>query len=315
MANLGYFLAKIRNQGTRKIEGGMSSLKKYVKKIPGTIQLFELVVGGSRKIRMSPVEELKPFAPNVAGSNKEKNRQTVSTANKSGSAIRDALGAFLEPSQVINISSFAKHFKLEADFSMRLGELFTRHGSDKSTTHHYHLLYGCLFANLDSVRLVIEIGIGTNSPQVLSTMGREHRGVGGSLRAWRDFYPKTQVLGFDIDPIACFQESRIQTSVVNQLNEDSLMNAFAALSDESVDLYIDDGLHALDANMVPIRHIFPKIRPGGWLVVEDIHAEAVPFWQVFAMAVPKDKAKVAIIRAEGGFIFLLKKLNFNLASV
>jgi hypothetical protein len=255
------------------------------------------------------MDELKPFAPNVAGGNKEKNSQTLATANRTGVALRDALSAFLAPSCVIDMASFSSHFDLKTDLSARLAELLAHYGSDKSTIHNYHSVYGCLFAEANAVELVVEIGIGTNSTSVLSTMGKKHEGIGGSLRAWRDFFPTSLVLGFDIDPMICFQESRVQTSVVNQLDEDSLANAFADLDDESVDLFVDDGLHALDANLIPIRHIFPKIRQGGWLIIEDIHAEAVPFWQVFAMAIPKEKAEVAIVSAKSSFIFVMRKLG------
>jgi len=261
-------------------------LRKLVKQLPGVTRLYERLVQGPKVLRLSPIEDLKPFAPNVAGGNRKRNSLTLLTANRVGTVFRDSLGALLSPIHIVDSANFASHFGLKADFSADLRDLFSKYRSDKSSTHDYHLVYGRLFEDPNSVRLVVEIGIGTNSPDVLSTMGRGHVGVGGSLRAWRDFFPSASVIGYDIDPQALFKDVRIRTAVMDQRDEDSIKAEFDKLEDCSVDLYIDDGLHTLDANLLPIRHAFSKIRPGGWLIVEDIHAEAVPFWEAFGSAIP-----------------------------
>jgi hypothetical protein len=282
-------------------------LRKLVKLLPGATDLYERFVQGPKVMRLSPIDDLKPFAPNVAGGNRERNSLTLETANRIGIVFRDSLSAFLQPIQIVDSADFARHFGLEADLSADLRNLFSRHDSDKSSTHDYHLVYGRLFEDPNSVRLVVEIGIGTDSPDVLSTMGRGHAGVGGSLRAWRDFFPSASIIGYDIDPRALFEGVRIRTAVLDQRNEDSIKDEFDKLEDGSVDLYIDDGLHSLDANLLPIRHAFSKIRSGGWLVVEDIHAEAVPFWEAFGSAIPAFRGRAAIVVAQAAYLFVLQK--------
>jgi len=282
-------------------------LRKLVKRLPGVTRLYERLVQGPKVLRLSPIEDLKPFAPNVAGGNRERNSLTLETANRLGIVFRDCLSALLPPIQIVDSANFACHFGLETDHSADLSDLFSRYGSDKSSTHDYHLVYGRLFEDPNSVKLVVEIGIGTNSPDVLSTMGRGHTGVGGSLRAWRDFFPSASIIGYDIDPQALFKEVRIHTAVMDQRDEDSVKAQFDRLEDNSVDLYIDDGLHTLDANLLPIRHAFSKIRPGGYLIIEDIHAEAVPFWEAFGSAIPTSRGRAAIVSGQAAYLFVLKK--------
>lgn len=275
--------------------------------MPGVTRLYERLLQGPKVLRLSPIEDLKPFAPNVAGRNRKRNSLTLETANRVGIVFRDSLSALLPPIHIVDNANFASHFGLKADFSADLRDLFSRYGSDKSSTHDYHLIYGRLFEDPNSVRLVLEIGIGTDSPDVLSTMGRGHAGVGGSLRAWRDFFPSASIIGYDIDPRALFEEVRIRTAILDQRDEDSIKDEFDKLEDGSVDLYIDDGLHSLDANLLPIRHAFSKIRSGGWLVVEDIHTEAVPFWEAFGSAIPAFRGRAAIVAAQAAYLFVLQK--------
>jgi hypothetical protein len=42
-------------------------------------------------------------------------------------------------------------------------------------------------------------------------MGKTHQGSGGSLRAFREFFPNARIIGLDIDREALFQEGRIST--------------------------------------------------------------------------------------------------------
>lgn len=268
---------------------------------------YERLKNGPQTIRLAPTQDLRPFAPNVAGRYPELNSLTLATANRLGPVLRKTLASFLGGNPEIEISNFSSRFGLEANFSDALGGILARHGSDKSTVHNYHIVYGSLFPNPNSVSRVLEIGIGTNSPDVLSTMGSAHKGVGGSLRAWRDFFPEASIVGFDIDPRALFSEERIQTFQLDQLNEDSLHRAFASFETNSVDLFIDDGLHTLDANLIPLMTVFPLIRRGGWVVIEDIHSEAVPYWEAIASALPKASVEAAVIRAKSAHMFVLRK--------
>src|SRR5262245_32524283 len=59
-----------------------------------------------------------------------------------------------------------------------LKSLFAKYGSDKSTGHNYHHLYGEILKQKDDISCVLEIGLGTNNLDVVSNMGT--RGVHGA---------------------------------------------------------------------------------------------------------------------------------------
>jgi hypothetical protein len=51
-----------------------------------------------------------------------------------------------------------------------LGKLFVQHGSDKSTSHDYHLVYGSVLSpKRDGAFNILEIGLGTNNIDVLQS--------------------------------------------------------------------------------------------------------------------------------------------------
>ena len=61
----------------------------------------------------------------------------------------------------------------DADDVERLGSLFDRYGSDKASDHNYHQLLRRQRSMIArTVRSVREIGIGTNNPRIVATMGR-----------------------------------------------------------------------------------------------------------------------------------------------
>ena len=96
--------------------------------------------------------------------------------------------------------------------------------------HTYADYYHSLFSHCRStVKNVFECGIGTNNPDVPSSMGI-HGKPGASLRVWyslfcttngllqRDYFPNATVYGADVDANVLFEEERIKTFHVNKLD-------------------------------------------------------------------------------------------------
>lgn len=187
-----------------------------------------------------------------------------------------------------------------------LGSLFDRYGSDKADDHNYHLFYAGAFDDRDKVRTVLEIGLGTNNPSIVSTMGRVGR-PGASLRAFREFFPSAHIFGADVDRGILFAEDRIDTCYVDQTDQAS----FAALSELTggdLDLVIDDGLHAPNANLAVLVYALDHLAVGGWVVIEDIAADAVPLWQVVGALMPSAYA-CELFQARGGVLFAARRLS------
>lgn len=192
----------------------------------------------------------------------------------------------------------------EDEAAHRLKALFDAHGSDKASGHNYHLLYGAILRPPEAVTAVLEVGLGTNHTDVVSHMGEGGR-PGASLRAFRDYCPNAALFGADIDRRILFEEERIRTFFVDQTEPDTFA-ALAAEVPDGFDLVIDDGLHAPAANLATLSFGLRKVRPGGFVVVEDIPDAALPFWQVLAALLPPH-LRASLLRARGGCLFVVQR--------
>ena len=187
-----------------------------------------------------------------------------------------------------------------------LAQLLARHGSDKSTTHDYHVAYAGLLSGKRHEELrLLEIGLGTNNVLVLSNMGADGT-PGASLRAFRDWAPEARVYGADIDENILFTEERIATYHVDQTSTDSLASLAEVLPEKQFDLIVDDGLHSPWANVNTLNFALPLLAPGGAFVVEDILDRYLPAWEI-AAALLRNAYTCRLIRCKAESIFLVQR--------
>ncbi len=72
------------------------------------------------------------------------------------------------------------------------------------------------------------------------------------------------------------------------------------------DLIIDDGLHATNANIAVL--LFASrgaLRPGGYLVIEDIPPQTLPVWTTVGALLPKQYTSV-IVRTRNSLVFVVR---------
>ena len=125
---------------------------------------------------------------------------------------------------------------------------------------------------------------------------------GASLRAFRDFLPRAQICGADIDRRILFSEERIETYFVDQTCQTSFDDLWLALGPCQFDLVIDDGLHSPNANVATMLFSLRCLKKGGTLIIEDISSDAIPVWQTISALLPSD-LRPTIIRAKNGILF------------
>lgn len=167
-----------------------------------------------------------------------------------------------------------------------LSELCDRYGSDKGSlgfsptpfawlphtyTHHYGQI---LSTRRDKVHLVLEYGIGTNNPEIPSSMGVGGR-PGASLRVWRDYFPKARVYGADIDRDCLFNEDRITTYFVDQTSPDTFDEMWEQIGDLKFDLIVDDGLHTTDAAVTTLQKSLDHLASNGIYIIEDLSTSEI----------------------------------------
>jgi demethylmacrocin O-methyltransferase len=138
----------------------------------------------------------------------------------------------------------------------RLAVLF---GTDKWGSHWYTQHYQRYFRPLKGKRLnVLEIGVG----------GYQHADVGGeSLRMWKAYFRKSQIVGIDIYDRTHLSEHRIDIRQCDQTDSEALLR----LSSEygGFDIIVDDGSH-LNQHVIKTFHVlFPLLRQNGIYAVED----------------------------------------------
>jgi hypothetical protein len=174
-----------------------------------------------------------------------------------------------------------------------LGELFDKYGSDKGYYlhaynhennqddfitypfgHGYNDIYELLFfQHKNNTRLVLECGIGSKNLETPENMSWSEFNIpGGSLRAWRDYFPHAQIIGIDIDPDIIFTEDRIKTYVCDQTKAESIKKFIyqAHLQPNTVDIIIDDGLHEFNANITLFENTKHLLKNNGIYVIEDV---------------------------------------------
>ena len=162
-----------------------------------------------------------------------------------------------------------------------LASLCDQYGSDKGSlsnvntihswpSHTYTDLYSRLFLHCRfNINTVFECGIGTNNPNLVSSMG-VHGKPGASLRVWKDFFPNANIFGADIDRDILFQEERIRTYYIDQMNAGSIKEFWKKVGIDDFDIIIDDGLHTFNAGWTLFTHSIHKLSPVGTYIIEDV---------------------------------------------
>jgi hypothetical protein len=168
------------------------------------------------------------------------------------------------------IISFEK--KTESKNIKKLKNFFNHFGSDKSSSHSYHKVYGYFFKKINRYKKlkILEIGLGSNNPNIVSFMPSEFK-PGSSLRALKSFFPNAEIFGADIDKEILFKEERIKTSFVDQLDFSSFFKMHENFNSPEYDIIIEDGLHSLSSSLNTLVFALQKIKNNGLIFLEDLN--------------------------------------------
>ncbi|MDD4915739.1 MAG: hypothetical protein PHW13_11965 [Methylococcales bacterium] len=284
-----------------------AAIKTFLSKYP-------FVVNKKREIwhkyfeytRLNLCDSFPLFQPNSAGFYPDRAALAFQTINQTFPALSSfAKSIGLRNVSVVDIETFStktEHF----DSVNELKSHLDMYGSDKANSHNYHHVYGTILSDRNAITGLLEIGMGTNNPDVVSNMGAYGK-PGASLRAFRDFLPNARVFGADIDSRILFSEDRIETFFVDQTDPSAFVELDKSIPSD-LDLIIDDGLHSPNANIYTMQFALSKIKVGGWFVIEDIALQALPVWEVVAAMLP-DRYESYIYRAASTLVFAVKRLN------
>jgi len=130
-------------------------------------------------------------------------------------------------------------------------------------TRHYYKMFNPI---RNEVKKVLEIGIGHKD--TIRDSDREYV-TGASLFMWRDFFPNAQIYGVDIEPKCIFQDERIETSILDQSNEQQLTDLIKRIGSD-IDIVIDDGSHRPAHQVFTCRILMPLLKKDVIYVIEDV---------------------------------------------
>lgn len=172
-----------------------------------------------------------------------------------------------------------------------LASLFRVHGSDKaSIAHNYSSEYQEVLSEIRNEKfLICEIGIGTNNPNLPSSMGQA--GIpGASLRAFRDYCKQAVVFGADIDEEILINEDRIYSYYVNQNFPKSFEQLKSSIEkcDFPLRFVVIDGLHEFQADANSLLELISLIDQGHFFI-EDIKTDSATqfFWKLIVLVIKR----------------------------
>lgn len=296
----------------------LKNMNEIKRKLLPFIRPFEAVINilrGKNRFGYSFINVLSSF-PNFDPNSGFVYRRQVKFAVESINNIFQSL-LFLS-SQVSNPSSrpveIGSTSLRSSHLKNRLKSEFDSQGSDKASFHDYHLVYGLILEALDGApNGMLEIGLGSSDTTVASNMGK-HGQPGASLRVFNNFV-KGPIYGADIDPKALLFEDKISSFQLDQLNLEQLAS-LQEKRDIEVDLFIDDGLHSVTANLNSLALAWNLTSIYGVIVIEDIGHAAIDLWRFVGSYLAPLVEECYLIRDKSGsYIFVLsKKLKLNLST-
>lgn len=102
---------------------------------------------------------------------------------------------------------------------------------------------------------------------------------GGSLRLWRDYFPRGTIVGIDLNPPDLDGDARMRVFRGSQDDADLLHSICASMAPDGFDVIIDDCSHFARETSRSFRILFEDhLKPGGAYSIEDWGTGYWPWW-------------------------------------
>jgi len=132
---------------------------------------------------------------------------------------------------------------------MEISKILKKYDTDKIWHHRYGDVYDKVFNRFDRTLPLNILEIGTQK--------------GGSLLAWKEYFPNANVIGLDIVDVVP-EKYRLDTvtRIISDVKDWK--------TDLNFDIVIDDGSHYIVDVAYVISQYCTKIKSGGVLIIEDV---------------------------------------------
>lgn len=177
---------------------------------------------------------------------------------------------------------------------IKISDILKKYDTDKVKEHHYGEAYDHIFKRFDRKAKIALLEIGVQK--------------GGSLVAWKEYYPNATIVGVDIEdqviPEYFRKDVTYVTSDVKKWQTDMMF-----------DIIIDDGSHLIRDVGYVVNHFSDHLKPGGVMIIEDVSNPEL--WiQVVMASLPSGfnisfKDLRAITNRGDDFLIIITKLHDN----
>jgi demethylmacrocin O-methyltransferase len=99
--------------------------------------------------------------------------------------------------------------------------------------------------------------------------------AGSSLILWKDYFTNARVIGLDINASRQFNKPENQFKDIFCIIGDAYSPKVMDMIPYDIDVAIDDGSHMLDDIFFFIDNYLPRVKSGGYLIIEDIVPEYI----------------------------------------
>lgn len=136
-----------------------------------------------------------------------------------------------------------------------ISEILARYNTDKVDPHTYGYAYDEIFSTFDREASLNILEIGVQK--------------GGSLCAWRDYFPNATITGIDIvDEVQPEYRRKDINYIICDINDYK--------TEQNFDIVIDDGSHWLKDVVRSVSTLTKQLKVGGVFIVEDV--QHPPSW-------------------------------------
>lgn len=182
--------------------------------------------------------------------------------------MREFLKHNLTPLQIKKVKNWV-HFIQSFGKTSDLNKLGVIYETDKYGEHMYTPHYQFHFQAYRNLAInLLEIGVG----------GYDNPLKGGnSLRMWKRYFTKAQLVGLDIFDKTALSEPRI-TIYKGSQTDTHLLDQIIGETNGGFDIIIDDGSHINEHVIQTFEHLFPQLNQGGYYVIEDTQTS---YWKEY----------------------------------
>lgn len=144
------------------------------------------------------------------------------------------------------------------------------HINDSNNNHRYDITYDeILYNKRDTVKNVLEIGIGLGDHYYGRIKVYPLYKQGSSLMAWKEYFPNAIVYGWDIYKCEPINNPDIKTYCINATENNNIMNFFTN-NPVKFDFILDDGSHRLEDQVKSFMLLYNYLEVGGIYLIEDV---------------------------------------------